>query len=111
MGTIFTAPPITNEIPRAIFLGILSITKPTSNANPDADFLPTASSPWDLFLFLTLLMFLLLLILILPQVPLLTWIWISIKNMICYTKDTPPRVNPIITGGIECNKLNAGGKC
>ena len=52
MGTIFTAPPITNEIPRAIFLGILSITKPTSNANPDADFLPTASSPWDLFSYL-----------------------------------------------------------
>src|SRR5918912_4088892 len=45
MRTIFTAPPVTKEIPRAIFSGILSITEPTSKANPDADLLPPALSP------------------------------------------------------------------
>jgi hypothetical protein len=45
MRTIFTAPPVTKEIPRAIFSGILSMTEPTSNANPDADFPPPAFLP------------------------------------------------------------------
>ena len=45
MRTIFTAPPVTKEMPRAIFSGMLSITDPTSNDNPDADFPPPALSP------------------------------------------------------------------
>src|SRR5215211_293713 len=45
INTIFTVLPVTKEIPRAIFSGILSITDPTSNANPDAFLLPPASSP------------------------------------------------------------------
>src|ERR687886_2648862 len=55
MRTIFTAPPVTKEIRRAIFSGMLSMTEPTSNANPDGDLPPPALSPWDLFLFLTAL--------------------------------------------------------
>ena len=40
--TIFTPPPVTKEIPRAIFSGILSMTEPTSSDNPDADLPPPA---------------------------------------------------------------------
>jgi hypothetical protein len=56
--TIFTAPPVTKEIPRAIFSGMLSMTEPTSSDNRDADFPPPALYPWDLFLFLTALLLL-----------------------------------------------------
>src|ERR1043166_1770244 len=42
--TTFTVPPVTKEIPRAIFSGILSITEPTSNDKPDADLPPPALS-------------------------------------------------------------------
>jgi hypothetical protein len=51
--TIFTAPPVTKEMPRAIFSGILSMTEPTSNDNQDADLSRPALSPCDLFLFPT----------------------------------------------------------
>src|ERR1043166_5125906 len=45
MRTMFTAPPVTKEIPRAIFSGILSMTEPTSKDNPDADLPPPALLP------------------------------------------------------------------
>lgn len=55
--TIFTAPPLTSEIPRAMFSGMLSIIEPiiepTSNDKPEAFLPPPAFSPCDLFLFLT----------------------------------------------------------
>src|ERR671938_914547 len=38
MRTILTAPPVTKEIPRAIFSGILSMTEPTNSDNPDVSF-------------------------------------------------------------------------
>ena len=44
MRTRSTDPPIANEIPSAIFSGILSITEPTSMAKPGA-FPPPASVP------------------------------------------------------------------
>jgi len=43
INTIFTTPPVTNDIPRAIFSGMLSITEPTNNAKPVASTPPPTS--------------------------------------------------------------------
>jgi hypothetical protein len=34
VNTVFTAPPVTRDIPRAMFYGMLSIIEPTSKDNP-----------------------------------------------------------------------------
>ena len=91
ISTTFTAPPVTREIPKAIFSGILSMIDPTSKDNPDVLLPPPEFSPWDLFLSLTEL----------SSLDFLS------RMRFAALYDIPPRINPIATDGIDCDRLKA----
>ena len=87
--TIFTTPPVTRDIPRAIFSGMLSITEPTNNAKPVASLPPPPTLLCDFFLFFNSPLDLL------------------FNRKLARVYEIPPNKNPNMTAINDCDCSNA----